>query len=138
MNSNANIRPIVLAIWALWMIWAFGLATLGIRLWVQLDGTVTSSRDIPSTRGSRYTTEYTILGSDGREFHYTAGPTDASLPRSMPVGTKLNKRRWKLGYEQDGTWVNDFGVTFYVIVLAIAFTSLAWSVVLWRRQRVNS
>jgi hypothetical protein len=138
MDSNAKIRSIVLAIWALWLIWAFGISTLGRRLWVQLDGTVISSRDIPFTRGSRYATEYTLLSSDGREIHYTAGPTDSSLPRSIPVGTKLEKQRWRLGYERDGTWVNDFGLTFYVLVLAIAFSCLAWSAALWRRQRLKS
>jgi hypothetical protein len=137
MGSNTNIRPAVLAIWAVWMIFGFGLSTLGVRLWVQLDGTVTSSRDIPVTRGSRYATEYTILSADGPEIQYTAGPTDSSLARSMPVGTKLKKQRWRLGYERDGTWVNDFGLTFYVIVLAIAFSCLGWSVVLWRRQRLK-
>ena len=119
------------------MIWAFGIASLGNRLWIQLHGTVTSSRDIPSTRGPRYATEYTIRDSDGRELHYTAGPTDASLPRSMPVGTTLNKQRWRLGYEQNGKWVDDFGAAFYVVVLAIAFTCLAWSIVLWRTQRAE-
>jgi hypothetical protein len=135
MGTNAKITPVVLAIWALWMVWAFGISTLGSRLWLQLDGTVTRSRDIPFTHGSRYVTEYTVLSSDSREIHYTAGPTDSSLPRSMPVGTTVKKQRWRLGYERDGAWVDNFSLTFYLLVLAIAFSCFVWSIALWRRQQ---
>ncbi len=134
----SNLKPGVLAIAALWIIGGFGFGTLGQRLWLEVRGTITSSHDTPSAGGPRYTTDYTIRGADGREFHYTAGPTDASLARSMPVGTVLNKQRWNLGYERDGAWVNDFGVTFYVVMLVIGFALLVASIVIWRIPRVNA
>jgi len=134
MTPKRIASPIVLAVWSVWMIWAFGYYTLGGRLWTQLTGVVTESRDVPATRGPRYITEYTIRELDGKEITYTAGPTDRSLPRSMPVGTSLVKDRWQLGYVRDGRWVNDFGIAFYFIVLSIGFTCLAWSFFLWRRQ----
>jgi hypothetical protein len=134
MQSRA-INSLALAAWSLWMIGAFGFFTLGTRLWTKLEGVVISSRDIPPTRGARYTTEYTLRGPDGQEQRYTAGPADDSLPRSLPVGTSLKKQRWNLDYQRDGLRVNDFGLTFYLVVLTIGFGCLGWSVVLWRRQR---
>jgi hypothetical protein len=134
-NLKSNIRPFALAIWSIWMIWVFGFYTLGVRLWTRLDGTITSSRDVPLDRGPRYITEYTLRTVDGRDTSYTAGPTDSSIPRSMPVGTVLQKRRWRLGFERNGSWVNDFGLTFYVVILAVGFGCLLWSFFLWRGQR---
>lgn len=134
MKPQTGINPLVLGIWSLWMIGAFGFYTLGTRLWTQLDGVVVSSRDIPATRGPRYATEYILRGPDGRETAYAAGPTDSSLPRSMPVGTTLKKKRWHLDYEQDGQRVDDFGLTFYLVILATGCGALGWSVLLWRRQ----
>jgi len=92
-----------------------------------------SSRDIPSTGAPRYATEYTLRGPDGRESVYAAGATDASLPRSMPVATSLKKQRWHLDYEKNGRRVDDFGVSFYGMMLGIALACLAWSIFLSRR-----
>jgi hypothetical protein len=99
----------------------------------QLDGVVVSRRDIPSTGAPRYATEYTVRGPDGRESIYTAGATDASLPRSMPVGTSLKKRRWHLDYEKNGQRVDDFGVYFYSLVLGVGLGFVTWSVLRWRQ-----
>ena len=127
--------PVALAIWSLWIIGAFGFYTLGTRLWTQLDGVVIAARDIPPTRGPRYATEYTIRGPDGLESQYVAGATDASLARSIPVGTYLRKTRWHVDYERDGRRVADFGLPFYSAVLAIGFGCLSGSILQWRRQR---
>ncbi len=128
------INPMVLALWALWIIGAFGFYTLGARLWTQIDGVVISTRDIPAVRGPRYATEYKLRDSDGHMTVYVAGPTDSSLPRSMPVGTSLRKRRWHLSYERDGRQVDDFGLPFYLAILTVGFGVLMWSWVLSRRQ----
>jgi hypothetical protein len=64
-----------------------------------------------------------LRGPGGRESVYTAGPTDASLPRSMPVDTYLEKQRWHLDYEKNGQLVDDFGVFFYGMMLGIALAS---------------
>jgi hypothetical protein len=47
---------------------------------------------------------YTIRRADGSAVSYVAGPTMASLPRSMPVGTVILKKKWETGYEIDGDW----------------------------------
>ena len=126
---------LVWAAWSLWIIWGFGFYTLGNRLWAQLDGIVITSRDIPSTRGPRYVTEYILRGPDGRESFYTAGSTDSTLPRSMPVGTSLKKKRWHLDYERDGQHISDFSLPSYLGILAIGFGGIVWSLLLSRRQR---
>ncbi len=135
MKPKEAIKPLVLAVWSIWMIGGFGFYTLGNRLWAQLDGIVITSRDIPSTRGPRYVTEYILRGPDARESLYTAGSTDSSLPRSMPVGTSLKKKRWHLDYERDGRRISDFSLPFYLGILAIGFGCLGWSVLMSRRQR---
>jgi len=135
MKPKAAMKPLVLAAWSIWMIGGFGFYTLGNRLWAHLDGIVVTSRDIPSTRGPRYITEYILRGPDGRESLYTAGSTDSTLPRSMPVGTVLKKKRWHLDYERDGQRTSDFSLPFYLGILAIGFGCLGWSVLLARRQR---
>jgi hypothetical protein len=133
MKSKVVSNPAIPLIFGLFILWGFGYETVGTRLKTQLEGVVVSSRDIPSTGAPRYATEYTLRGPDGRESVYVAGATDASLPRSMPVGTSLKKQRWHLAYEKNGQRVDDFGVSFYGMMLGIAVACLAWSIFLSRR-----
>lgn len=103
-----QLSPVALLIWGVWILWAFGLQTFVALLNTQVDGVVVSSRDTPPNPwGHGYATEYTMRGPDGHEFTYLAGPTDASLPRSMPVGTSVKKERWHLYYERNGRREND-------------------------------
>src|SRR5258708_36933541 len=90
----------------------------------KVEGVVVSSRDIPTTGAPRYATEYTLRGADGRESVYTAGPTDAFLPRSMPIGTSIKKQRWHLDYERNGYRVDDFSIDFYALVIRRASACL--------------
>lgn len=133
--AGAGPNPIVILLFALWILWAFGFETVGARLQTQVDGVVTSSRDIPATRGPRYATEYTLRGPDGQDHIYVAGPTDASLPRSMPVGTYLKKRRWHLYFERNEQRVDDFPLFFYQVALGIALGCVVLSAILWRGRR---
>ena len=134
MEIKAAPSPEVFLFFGLFILWGFGYQTVGVRLITQLNGVVVSRRDIPSTGAPRYATEYTLRGPDGHESIYTAGPTDASLPRSMPIGTFLKKRRWHLDYEKNGQRVDDFGVFFYGVVSAAGLRSVIWSLLSWRRQ----
>ena len=133
--TGAAPKPMVLFLFALFILWGFGVETVGKRLRTQLDGTIVSSRDIPPSRGSRYVTEYILRGSDGRETTYVAGPTDASLPRSMPVGTHLKKQRWALSYERNGERLDDFNSLFYVATQCIAIVLAGWGIRTWLNQR---
>ena len=134
MRSKTSPNPAVPLMFAMFILWGFGYETVGARLKTEVDGVVISSRDIPSTGAPRYATEYTLRGPDGRETIYVAGATDASLPRSMPVGTNLKKERWHLDYEKNGERVEDFGVFFYGSIIGIALACVVWSFILWRRQ----
>jgi hypothetical protein len=134
-SHSSGFNPLVIGAWSLFMIWAFGINTRGLRLWAQFDGVVTTSRDIPPNRGPRYSTEYTLRGPEGQETHYTSGPTDASLPRSMPVGTSLKKDRWHLDYERDGRRVDDFPLLPYMAILTLVFGCFGWSILRAHRPR---
>jgi hypothetical protein len=134
-TTRTGPTPIVLLLFGFWIVWGFGFQTVGARLEAHMDGVVISSRDIPVTRGPRYATEYTLRGPDGQNQKYIAGATDASLPRSMPVGTYLKKRRWHLSYERNNQHVDDFPLFFYQLVLGIALGCLVWSGILWHGQR---
>jgi len=120
-------NPTILIVFGLWILWGFGYETLYPRLVTDIEGTVVSVKDIPyAPAPARYGTEYIFRNSGGRTSQYTAGPTDASLSRSMPVGTYIRKQRWHFSYERNGQQVDDFGLYFYVALLAIAVGSLVW------------
>jgi hypothetical protein len=134
MKANAGVNPLVPLMLGLWIIWGFGFETVGRRLKTKVDGVVISSRDLPSTGAPRNATHYTLRGLDGDSV-YVAGPTDASLPRSLPIGTHLRKQRWHLDYERNGERVDDFPISFYSVTFGIAFSCLFWSFTLWRDRR---
>jgi hypothetical protein len=119
---------------ALFILWGFGYETVWDRLTADIDGVIVSSRDVPSKGAPRYATEYVIRGPDGQAHTYVAGPTDSSLERSMPIGTRVHKERWKLGYERDGHQVS-FPIEFYSAILGIALACLLWAVLQWRLRR---
>jgi hypothetical protein len=128
-------NPLLLLVFGLFILWGFGFSTIGLRLYLELDGDVVSSHDRSAKGAPRYVTEYILRASDGSEFFYAAGPTDASLPRSLPVGTHLTKRRWRLDYEKDGQTIDDFPITFYAIVVGIGLALILWSFLAFRDQR---
>jgi hypothetical protein len=108
------------------MFWGFG-TTLSQRLMTDIEGTVISAEDIPVTFSQRHGTDYVVLSPEGRTISYIAGATDASLPRSMPVGTYIKKQRWHTSYERNGQQVDDFGTLSYAAILAGAVGLLVWA-----------
>src|SRR5713101_5616535 len=101
-SPNKRGKAMILIVFGLFILWGFGWDTVGRRLQIEFSGIVVASRDVPSTGAPRYATEYTIRGPDGKEQVFRAGPTDGSLPRSMPVGTNIRKERWHNDLERDG------------------------------------
>jgi hypothetical protein len=134
-RRKTSLNPAVPLLFAIFILWGFGFGTVVNRLNTQLEGVIVASRDIPATGAPRYETEYVLHAQDGSETNYVAGPTDASLPRSMPVGTSVKKHRWRLDYERDGQRVDDFGIAFYAMILSIAVGCLVWSFVLFRDRK---
>jgi hypothetical protein len=132
-RKNYKINPAVLICFGLFFLWGFGWETVGHRLLIDVDGVIVASRDVPSTGAPRYATEYTIRGPRGEEQIFWAGPTDASLPRSLPVGTQIRKRRWHLDFEYNGTRIGYPEMYFYDAVLACGFGMVVWGVLIWRK-----
>jgi hypothetical protein len=132
--KDKRARPTVLIVFGLFLFWGFGWETVGQRLQTEIDGVVIARQDVPSTGAPRYSTEYTIRGADGREQVYWAGPTDASLPRSMPVGTRIQKKRWQLEFTRDGQ-TQGFPYVFYGLVMAAALCLVVWGLVSLRPRR---
>jgi hypothetical protein len=126
-QAKFRTNPVLLAVWSLWGLWV-SLSPLWFRLNTELDGQVISAQDIPPTRGPRYATRYILREPDGRDVEYFAGPTSDSLPRSMPVGTFLNKPKWTVYYDMDGKRY-DTGLPWFSILIACFFCGcLIWSI----------
>ena len=118
-TADGQRKATILIVFGFFILWGFGWETVGRRLWTDVDGVIVTSRDVPSTGAPRYATEYTVQGADGSKTIFWAGPTDGSLSRSMPVGTRILKKRWHLDYERDGNR-NGFPYAFYIFFLALA------------------
>jgi hypothetical protein len=130
--KSLNPQSVVLSIGALWILWGFGFQTLWARYTTAVEGTVISSQDVPSKGAPRYTTEYVVRGADGHDYQYVAGATDASLERSIPVGSHVQKKWGQLGYELNGRW-ESFPVYAYSATFGAAFFAIFWAALLqWR------
>jgi hypothetical protein len=130
-------NPIVLSFFGLWILWGFGYQTLWVRLMTNVEGTVVSAQDIPYPLApARHGTEYMLRTPEGDTGRYVAGATDASLPRNIPVGSYIKKRRWQLSYEQDNHRIDDFSIPFYGAMLSAAVGILVWVAALSRQKPV--
>jgi hypothetical protein len=107
------------------MAWSFGGSEIYRRGVFAVEGTlVSSTTTCVQPANNRCASEYVVLSSDGVRTSYVAGPTDASLPRDLPVGTVISKRRWSIDYFLNGQRVDDFPVMFYAVVMAFGVLCL--------------
>ena len=135
MFKNTNFRhvqpgpkPFVFAVFALFILWGFGYETLWDRLTTDIDGMVVSRQDLPRTRWKHGSgTRYLIRGADVGIQEYVSGATDASLSRTIPAGSRLQKRKWQLSYTVDSVPIDDFPRYFYFLILSGAIALLFWS-----------
>jgi hypothetical protein len=58
--KSVNPQAAFFLIPAFWIMWGFGYETVWARFSTEVDGTIISSRDVPSTGAPRYTTEYVV------------------------------------------------------------------------------
>jgi len=126
-RDNDRRKATVFIVFALFILWGFGWNTVGRRLLTSIDGVIVVRRVVPSA------TEYTVRGDDGSEKVFRAGATDASLPGSMPVGTRIRKKLWHLDYERDGRR-ESFPWIMYSSVLGIALSLVVWGILILRSQ----
>jgi hypothetical protein len=130
-RAQAGPNPWLLICIAVYISWGFGYETVWLRLVTEIDGVILSAQYHPATSRERAFTDYVVQDAKGEHNRYVAGPTDASLPRDLPVGTCIQKKRWEIGYMRNGTRVDDFPVYFYMGVLGIALGCLTWAVLQW-------
>jgi hypothetical protein len=132
--KSPNPQSVIPTIFALWILWGFGFQTLWARYTTEFEGVVVSSRDNPSKGAPRYTTEYVIRDASNHDTRYVAGPTDASLERSIPVGSRIEKKWGQLGYQLNDQW-RSFPIAFYSAIMGVAFFALFWAaLVQWRTK----
>ena len=118
--------------------WTFGYNDIWQRLQTELDGTITAREDFPQTpQNHGPTVVYKVQRSDSSLIQYTAGPGDDSLPRTMPVGAHIAKQKWELSYRLNDQRVDDFPLTFCVVLFAIGVLCLIRAAMLVRRWKQN-
>ncbi len=129
----------MLLVAGIWIFYGFGYGDLWSRLTLEVDGILVART--PESPSPRINADYIIRGADGRDLRYAAGPTDASLPRDLTVGTRIRKRRWSTAYELNGRDVDDFPTAFYAGMLAVGVSCLWGAFIQWRaakrRPRAN-
>ena len=108
------------------------LTTVGGRLLLEENGTITAREVTTSYRPAAI---YTLRTPNGGNRTFISGPTNASLPRDLKIGSNLTKRKWELGYSINGNYVLDFPIGFYLGVLVLGIGLLFVSVRLAIRQR---
>jgi len=124
-------KPLVLAIAAIGCM-AFGISETVQRMNMEVDGVIVSSQ---TTEGSRHATVYIIRGPDGRDSEYVAGASDRFLPRRLPEGTYLKKKKYELSFIKNGEVINDFPLTFYLTACGLGVLVGWWSYSQWRFNR---
>jgi hypothetical protein len=96
------------------------------RALIEIDGIIINKEVVcQQPNNNRCVTNYLLRPVFGEsQSSYSAGPTDQSLSRDLPVGTKLKKKKWGLNYEIDGKVVDDFPIFFYAGLLVIGLLSI--------------
>jgi hypothetical protein len=116
--------------------WTFGYNGMWQRLQTELDGTITDRQDFPQTSQTHGPTAvYKVRRGDGSLIQYTTTVGDDSLPRTMPVGAHIAKQKWELSYSLNGQRVDDFPLTFCIVLFAIGVVCLIRAAVLVRRWK---
>lgn len=96
------------------------------RASIEINGTIINKEVVcQQPNNNRCVANYLLRSvSDESQLTYSAGPTNQSLSRDLPIGAKLKKNKWKLSYEVDEKVVDDFPITFYLGLLAIGLLSI--------------
>jgi hypothetical protein len=131
--------PGLLILVALATFWTAGYRGAWYRLQLGVEGTVIARQDFPPTVHTHGpTTLYRLRRNDGSVGGYIATTSDASLPRTIPVGTAISKHKWDLFYLLDGKRIDDFPLVACLVALAAGIASLIGAIALLARERVQS
>ena len=107
----------------------FGANEIVQRLLIEVEGSIISSQ---TTTGNRPASIYLVLAPNGTQHQYIAGATDQSLPRQLPAGTHITKKKYELVWERDGKIVNDFPLYFYIGACGLGMMFAYWAFFQWR------
>jgi hypothetical protein len=115
-----KIAPGMVIIVAIGIFWTFGYNGVWHRLQIDLEGKVTTRQDFRQTTATHGpTTHYALLNGDGTIREYTATTADPSLPRTIPIGAHVMKRKGELFYFLNGERIDDFPLTAYIVILCV-------------------
>jgi hypothetical protein len=120
--KKLKIEPFTLmCLWAGVLFINLGVGEIWSRASISLDGTIISSNTLCAPDNQYRCTSTYILRSNqsGQEVQYQARGNDASLPKNLPIGTRINKAKYLLAYEINGQINDDFPVAFYEIFAAV-------------------
>ncbi len=114
------------------LLFLFGANEIVQRLLIEADGIIISSQ---TTTGNRPITVYALRGADGSQHQYIAGPTDRSLPRRLPEGIHISKKKYDLVWERNGRIVDDFPLNFYLGACGLGGMLAYWAFLQWQLNR---
>ena len=124
-ESLRNAMPAFLIVVAVGIFWTFGYNGIWHRLQIDIEGKITARQDLPQTVYTHGpTTLYTLQQGDGSVHEYTATLVDPSLPRTLPVGAYVTKRKGEVTYFLNGKPVDDFPLTAYIVLLGVGIVCL--------------
>jgi hypothetical protein len=132
-----EVAPGILLVLALGILSTFGYNGVWQRYQLDLAGTVTARQVLPQDKftHSPTTTLYTLKAGDGSIHEYTATRNDPSLPRTLPVGVNVTKRKGEMFYSVNGRRIDDFPFKAYVILLGVGIVSMIGASILIARGR---
>lgn len=134
MALSTNARP-YLALTLLGVLLAVGAASeIYGRASINVVGQVaTDETRCQKPQHNRCVTSYVLRAVDGSTTAYSAGPTDHSLRRYLPVETTIEKHRWQLTYRVNGVEVDDFPILFYCGLFWSGVGAFAWGLYLHKK-----
>lgn len=116
--KTPNVIPLLFILAGYFCISIFPLRQL------EISGTIISSERQVFEQGAnyqKYYTEYILQSKDGREVEYKATGYGDSLPKDMPVGTMIDKKKGELGYMKNNEWVSYHYLTDVVMWAFVIF-----------------
>ena len=130
--------PLMFFLWGILFI-HFGAGEIWSRASISLDGTIISSNTLCAPDNQYRCRSTYILRSNqsDQEVKYQATGNDASLPKKLPLGTRIHKVKYLLAYEINGQINDDFPVDFYKFFAAVglAFVTTGTIQLVGQRRR---
>jgi len=118
-NSSKKVGfLIVSSVWGVLMIY-FSVSTIFSRALIEVNGTIIKTKKEPyfpdQLRETRYACIYTIESSSGDgTIQYIAHQNDITLAQDLPIGTRIEKKKWEITYKLNNEVIEDFPTEGYI------------------------